>query len=88
MSDCYSSSSAGAVSRRLIVPGVPGKNHQRVIIAFEKAGFEIVREGRHTIMSNGTVRLEIPRHNPINAFTMAGIVRKSGLTREHFEELY
>ena len=78
MPHCYSGSSAGAVSRRVIVLGVPGKNHQRVIVAFEKAGFGIVRESRHAIMSNGTVRSEIPRHNPINAFTMAGIVRKAG----------
>ena len=70
------------------MPGVPGKNHQRVIVAFQKAGFEILREGRHTIMSNGTIRLEIPRHNPINALTMAGLVRKARLTREQFEELY
>ena len=88
MPHCYGGSSAGTVSQRLIVPGVPGKNHQRVIVAFQKAGFGIVREGRHTIMSNGTVRLEIPRHNPINASTMASLVRKAGLTREQFEELY
>ena len=75
MPHCYGGSPAGTVSQRLIV-------------AFEKAGFGIVREGRHTIMSNGTVRLEIPRHNPINAFTMASLVRKAGMTREQFEELY
>lgn len=39
-------------------------------------------------MSNGTTRLEIPRGNPINAFTMYRIARRAGLTREQFEELY
>jgi hypothetical protein len=29
----------------------------------------------------------IPRHNPINAITMGGIVRDAGLTLEQFKEL-
>jgi len=37
--------------------------------------------------SEGTRILTIPRHNPINAYTMAGIVRDSGLTIERFREL-
>ena len=39
-------------------------------------------------MSDGTTRLKIPRHNPSNAYTMAGLIRQAGLTRERFEELY
>jgi len=38
-------------------------------------------------MSNGKVRLTLPRHNPINAFTMADIARDAGLTPEQFREL-
>ena len=30
----------------------------------------------------------IPRHNPINAITMGGIVRDAGLTLEEFRESY
>jgi len=29
----------------------------------------------------------IPRHNPVNAFTMGGIVRDAGLTEDEFREL-
>jgi hypothetical protein len=29
----------------------------------------------------------IPRHNPVNAFTMGGIVRDAGLTIEEFKAL-
>ena len=52
-----------------------------------KAGFRIVREGKHIVMSNGTRILTIPRHNPINAFTMGGIVRDAGLVTEDFRAL-
>jgi len=31
--------------------------------------------------------LTIPRHNPVNAFTMGGIVRDAGLTVEQFKKL-
>jgi hypothetical protein len=38
-------------------------------------------------MSNGTRQVTIPRHNPIKAFTMGGIVRDAGLTIEAFRNL-
>jgi hypothetical protein len=38
-------------------------------------------------MSNGKVRLVIPRHNPINAITMGGIAKTAGLTPEQFRAL-
>jgi predicted RNA binding protein YcfA (HicA-like mRNA interferase family) len=70
------------------VPKVPGVPHLRAVRALQKAGFEIVREGaRHIVMSNGSAFLTIPRHDPVNAYTMAGIVRDAGLTIEEFREL-
>jgi hypothetical protein len=33
------------------------------------------------------VILTIPCHNPVNAFTMGGIVRDAGLTPEEFRKL-
>ena len=39
------------------------------------------------VMADGTRILTIPRANPINAYTMAGIVRDAGLTLEQFREL-
>ncbi len=38
-------------------------------------------------MSNGIRILTIPRHNPVNAFTMGGIVRDAGLSVEEFKKL-
>jgi hypothetical protein len=38
-------------------------------------------------MTDGQRILTIPRHNPVNAITMAGIVRDAGLTLEQFQNL-
>jgi len=66
---------------------LPGVNHLEAIRAFEKAGFRIIRQGKHVVMSDGAHFITIPRHNPVNAFTMAGIVRDAGLTIEGFRKL-
>jgi glutamine cyclotransferase len=54
---------------------------------FVKGGFHIARQGKHIIMSDGAHTLTIPRHNPVNAYTMATIIKGSGLTVEQFREL-
>ena len=69
------------------MPRVPGVNHQDAVRALEKVGFRVVRRGKHIVMTDGTRILTIPRHNPINAFTMGGIVQDAGLTVEQFREL-
>ena len=67
------------------IPGIP---HRKAVRALKKAGFYVAREGRkHIIMSDGVRILTIPRHNPVNAFTMAGIVRDGGLSEEQFRKL-
>ncbi len=55
--------------------------------ALQKAGYAILRQGRHIVMTNGSRILTVPRHNPINAFTMGGIVSDAGLTPEEFRKL-
>ncbi|MEX0642170.1 MAG: type II toxin-antitoxin system HicA family toxin [Pirellulales bacterium] len=55
--------------------------------ALQKAGFRILRQGKHIVMANNGRRLTIPRHNPINAITMGGIVRDAGLTIDEFKKL-
>jgi predicted RNA binding protein YcfA (HicA-like mRNA interferase family) len=69
------------------MPKLPGVNHLHAIRALEKAGFKIVRQGGHVVMSNGTRFVTIPRHNPVNAFTMGGIVRDAGFSVEEFRKL-
>ena len=53
----------------------------------KKAGFTVVREGKHIVMSDGRRILTIPRANPVNAFTMGGIVRDAGLSEAEFRQL-
>lgn len=69
------------------MPKLPGISHAQAVRVFGKIGFRVAREGKHTIMSNGKVRLTIPRHTTINAFTMADIARDAGLTPDQFKEL-
>ncbi len=66
---------------------LPGVNHLKAVMAFEKAGFRILRQGAHIVMTDGVRLLIIPRHNPVNAFTMGGIVRDAGLSVEQFRKL-
>lgn len=69
------------------MPRIPGVNHLNAVRALEKAGFEIIRQGKHIVMSDGVRQVTIPRHNPIKAFTMGGIVQDAGMTVEEFRKL-
>jgi len=69
------------------VSKLPGVNHLDAVRALEKTGFRIVRQGKHIVMSNGERLLTIPRHNPVKAFTMGGIVKDAGFSIEQFRAL-
>ena len=69
------------------MPGIPGVNHRRAVNALQKLGFRVAREGRkHIVMTDGVRFITVPRNNPVNAFTMAGIVKDAGLTVEAFRD--
>jgi hypothetical protein len=55
--------------------------------ALEKAGFRVARQGKHIVMTGGVRIVKIPRHDPVNAYMMAGIVRDAGLNERQFREL-
>lgn len=69
------------------MPKLSGINHLKAVKALEKAGFYIARQSKHIFMTNGSRIITIPRHNPVNAFTMGGIVKDAGLTIEEFKKL-
>ena len=54
------------------LPGISQKTAERV---FAKIGFQIIGQGKHTIMSDGVRIIEIPRHNPINSYTMGELLK-------------
>ena len=66
---------------------MPGVNHLDAVRVLEKAGFAVIRQGKHIVMSDGTRQVTLPRHNPIKAFTMGGIIRDAGLTVASFRNL-
>ena len=53
------------------MPKLPGVNHLDAVRALEKAGFHIRRQSKHIVMTDGNRIVTIPRHNPVNAITMA-----------------
>lgn len=67
--------------------GIPGVPHRRAVRALRKAGFRVAREGKHIVMTDGSRIVTVPRHDPVNAYTMAGIVRDAGLTESEFRRL-
>lgn len=69
------------------MPKLPGIRHTDAIRVLERLGWRVIREGKHTIMGKGTDALPIPRHNPVNAFTMGNIAKAAGLTPEQFRAL-
>ena len=68
------------------MPKLPGVTHQRAVKALKKAGFHIARQGKHITMTNGERIITIPRSNPINSFTRAGLVKDAGLSLEEFKK--
>lgn len=69
------------------MPRLPGVNHLDAVRALEKAGFQIARQGKHIVMTDGLRIVTIPRHNPVHAITMGNIVRDAGLTLDEFRDL-
>jgi predicted RNA binding protein YcfA (HicA-like mRNA interferase family) len=69
------------------MPKLPVLNHQRTVKAFKKTRFWIVRQGKHIAMTNSDRIATIPTANPVDAYTMAGIVRDAGLSIDEFKNL-
>ena len=71
------------------MPKLAGVRHLAAVRALEKADFVIARQGSHIVMKRASDQriLTIPRHDPVNAFTMGGIIRDAGLSIEAFKKL-
>ena len=69
------------------MPKIPGIPHLRAVRALENAGFQVARQGKHIVMTDGRRIVTIPRHDPVDALSMGGIVRDGGLTPHQFRQL-
>ena len=59
----------------------------RIVKALLKAGFKIIKEGKHIGMSNGINRVTIPRHKRVNPYTLKAIIKDAHLSEEEFKTL-
>ncbi|HUI43782.1 MAG TPA: hypothetical protein VL523_17615 [Terriglobia bacterium] len=71
-----------STKRRTWPDGTPGE-----LGIFNQGGLPVWRQGKHVVMTDGVRKITIPRHNPVNAITMAGIVGDAGLTVEDSRKL-
>ena len=55
--------------------------------ALGKAGFEVVRSGKHLVATDGTRVVTIPRTKRLNPYTLRSIIRSAGLTDKKFRDL-
>jgi predicted RNase H-like HicB family nuclease len=72
------------------VPGLPGcwsqgATEQEALTNIEDAIREYL-EVAAELVRDFAVR-SVPRHNPVNAYTLGGIVRDAGLTEDQFRKL-
>lgn len=68
------------------MPKIPGISHQDAVRVFQKRGYWIARQSGHIVMSNGRIRLVIPRHNPVDAITMGNLAKTAGMTPDEFRK--
>ena len=65
----------------------------KVINAFEKLGFRLVREGNHIAMSRENVDgtrtpLTMPNHRTLKSSTLRTILSQAGISRDDFLKAY
>ena len=66
---------------------LPQVSHDRVIRALQRAGFYILREGKHVSMTDEKHIVIIPRHHVIKPGTLKHILDAAELSVDQFNEL-
>ena len=70
------------------MPRLPRLSGEEVVRAFERLGFEQVRQrGSHVVMRRGAAGCVVPMHKEVKHGTLAGIIRQAGLTQDMFIEV-
>lgn len=60
---------------------------ERAVKSFKKAGFKIIRQGKHISMAKDRTIIIIPRHKRLNPWTLKTIIKKAGLADSEFKKL-
>lgn len=66
---------------------VPQGSHDRVVRALKRAGFYVLREGKHISMTDDKHIMIIPRHHTIKAGTLKQILEAAEISPEQFKTL-
>lgn len=68
---------------------LPDLSQERIVRALGRAGFIVVRQGKHVSMYNRerNVVAVTPRHNPVKRTTLARILKEIDITPEEFAKL-
>jgi predicted RNA binding protein YcfA (HicA-like mRNA interferase family) len=55
------------------MPRMPGVNHLDAVRALEKAGFQIARQGKHIVMTDGTRVRDFLKPQPLMRTVVSGV---------------
>lgn len=71
---------------------VPSLSYPKILTAFGRAGFIVVRQkGSHIRLEKqtpeGLLKITVPAHRPVKRSTRQHIIKDAGLTVEEFVEL-
>jgi predicted RNA binding protein YcfA (HicA-like mRNA interferase family) len=65
------------------VPKLPTLSGKELVLALQRAGFEIVRQkGSHVSLSKGSYRTVVPMHDELAKGTLLIIMRQCGLSKD------
>lgn len=64
--------------------------YAKLIKALQKAGFQVIPGGRHTIIANqdGDCISTVPNHREVNVNTLRAILKQCGLSEDRYIDLY
>ena len=62
---------------------LPQVSHERIVRALKRAGFYILREGKHISMTDDKHLVIIPRHHTIKPGTLRHILDAAGVHQNH-----
>jgi len=66
---------------------LPQVSHERVVRALKRAGFYVLREGKHISMTDDKHLVIIPRQHTIKPGTLKQILEAAEIPADRFKEL-